>query len=120
MKITIKKEYTTLDKVERTKQQIKEFKEAFTENDLLSMFMEAAGTDIGLVDEVVYCKMEAWPGGTQETDETHYSVDMMLDCYKAIYKIHFYISQSAEVDTRTIWCCGKPLPMFTVEKFAAA
>lgn len=120
MKITIKKEFTTLDKLERTKEQIKEFKEAFTERDLLGLFMEATNTEIGVVDEVVYCRAEAFPGGAQETDETHYSFDMMLDCYKSIYKIHFYITQSAEVDTRTIWCCGKPLPMFNVEKFTVA
>ena len=42
MKITIEKRLTTLDKLERTKQQAKEFKAMYTDGDLLRMFRDAA------------------------------------------------------------------------------
>ena len=95
MKITIDKKYTTLDKLERTKQQIKEFKEMLTDNDLLSMFGNAI--DEYFMGDIVYCNLSAYPGGTDETDETHYSVDILLDGYNTMTKIHFYISQSGEI-----------------------
>ena len=103
MKITIEKRYTTLDKVERTKQQMKEFKEMFTDGDLLRMFRDAVdGWEYGYGDEIIRCNLEAFPGGTMETDETHYSVEILLEGFRRFTKIRFYISQSAVIDTRDV------------------
>ena len=60
MKITIEKRLTTVDKLERTKQQMKEFKAIYTDGDLLRMFRDAVdGWEYGYSDEIVYCKLEA-------------------------------------------------------------
>ena len=120
MKITIDRQYTEERMMERTKEQIKEFKEIYTENDLLRMFSDATGEVLPFVEEIVYCRMSAFPGGTMETDETHYSVDMMLDTYRAVYKIHFYISQSGEVDVRELPVSpGEKMKMWQVYKYTA-
>ena len=121
MKIAIDRKYTEASKMERTKEQIKEFKEIYTEDDLLRMFTEATGQITGFVEEIIYCRLSAFPGGTQETDETHYSVDMLVDTFKAMYKIHFYISQSGEVDVREIPAApGEKMKMWQFTKYTAA
>jgi len=122
MKITIEKRLTTLDKLERTKQQAKEFKAMYTDGDLLRMFRDAIdGWEYGYSDEIIRCNLEAFPGGTMETDETHYSVDMVLEGYKRFTKLHFYITQSGEVDVREVWNGSDGLmKMYSIEEYKAA
>ena len=121
MKIVIDRKYTEDCKLARTKAQIKEFKEIYTENDLVRMFQGATGETLPFIEEIVYCRMEAFSGGTAETDETHYSVDMMLDTFSAVYKIHFYITQSGEIDTRRLPIYnGEMMQMWQVKKYTAA
>lgn len=117
MKITIDRKYTELDKMGRTKEQVKDFKEIYTENDLLRMFEDATGENFGFVEEIIYCRLSAFPGGLAETDETHYSVDMLIDTYRSMYKIHFYITQSGEIDTRGL--PGLSGKMWQVVKYIA-
>ena len=101
MKITIDKHFTTLDKVDRTKEQMKEFKAMYTDGDLLRMFSETVDNwDLGFGQDIIYCNLEAFPGGSAETDETHYHVEMLTEKYNGYNKISFYISQSGEIDTR--------------------
>ena len=121
MKISIDKKFTTLDKLERTKQQAKEFKEIYTDGDLLRMFRDAVdGWHYGYSDEIIRCNLSAFPGGTMETDENHYSVEILLEGFKQFTKIHFYISQSGEVDTREVWNCnGGTMKMWDVEVYRA-
>lgn len=121
MKIIIDRKYTEAHMMERTKTQIKEFKEIYTENDLLRFFTEAVGETLPFVEEIVYCRLSAFPGGYTETDETHYSVDMLLDTYNKMYKLHFYISQSGEIDTREIPSVpGETMKMWQITKYEAA
>ena len=122
MKITIEKKLTTLDKVERTKQQMKEFKEMFTDGDLLRMFRDAMnGWEYGYSDEIIRCNLEAFPGGTMETDENHYSVDILLEGFRRFTKVHFYISQSAVVDTREVPDGnGGLMKMYSIEQYKLA
>lgn len=118
MRITIDKHFTTMDMIPRTKEQIKEFKEIYTDGDLLRMFRDATNTwDRGWADTIIRCNLEAFPGGTMETDETHYSVDILLEGFRRFTKIHFYISQSGVVDSREVWDGDKYMPMWTIESY---
>ena len=122
MKITIDKNMTTVDKMQRTREQVKEFKEIYTDGDLLRMFRDAVdGWKYGYSDEIVYCNLSAFPGGTMETDETHYSVDMLLEGFRRFTKVHFYISQSGEVDTRRVFDGqGGMMQMYSIEQYKMA
>lgn len=120
MKITINKKFTEAEMMERTQSQSKEFKAMYTDADLLRMFREATGCQQGYTDEIIRCNLSAFPGGAYETDETHYEVDILLEGYKSFTKIHFYISQSLEIDTRDIWMCGKARKMYEVKEYKAA
>ena len=102
MKIAMDRDMTESYLVDRTKMQMKEFKEIYTDGDLLRMFREAINeSSLGFNYEIIRCNLRAFPGGWQETDETHYCVEMLLEGWKEFIKLHFYISQSGEVDTRT-------------------
>ena len=122
MRITIEKTFTTLDKVERTKQQMKEFKEMFTDGDLLRMFRDATNAwEYGYCDKIIRCDLEAFPGGTMETDENHYSVEILLEGFRRFTKVHFYISQSAVVDTREVPDGnGGLMKMYSIEQYKLA
>lgn len=124
MKITIDKTFTESYMMPRTKEQAKEFKEAYTDGDLLRMFRDAYEADTGEVSEIwnpdiIRCNLEAFPGGYQETDENHYSVDMLLEGFGVFYKVHFYISQSCVVNTRNIWMQDHYIKMYQVQKYVA-
>ena len=101
MKITIDRDMTEAYLVDRTKAQMKEFKEIYTDGDLLRMFREAINcTELGYNFDIIRCNLRAFPGGWAESDETHYCVEMLLEGFKEFYKVYFYITQSGEVDTR--------------------
>lgn len=121
MKITINKEYTEKYMMERTKEQAKEFKEAFTDGDLLRMFREAVGMESELWNlDIIRCNLSAFPGGTMETDENHYCVEMLCEGNDVFYKLRFYISQSAEIDTRDIWMNDHLDKMYSMKKYIKA
>lgn len=123
MKITMDKDMTESYMIERTKTQMKEFKEIYTDNDLLRMFREAI-KDAGLGGtnpEILRCNLRAFPGGYNETDETHYCVEMLLESWKEFTKVVFYITQSGDIDVERRWVNygghGEWMDMFTVEHY---
>ena len=121
MKITFDKTYTDKYMMERTKEQAKEFKEMFTDGDLLRMFREAVDMESDLYNlDIIRCNLSAFPGGTMDTNENHYHVEMLCEGFEQFYKLSFYISQSAEIDTRGIWMHDHWTKMYTVSKYVAA
>lgn len=102
MKITLNKKYTEDYLVERVKEDAREFAEAFTLNDLLREFEEQANFVPGINPEIVKYKIEAMDAGWAFGNKTTFSVDMMLDDFRTIWKIHFYIDKELNVDTRVL------------------
>lgn len=99
MKITLNKEYTEKYMEARTREQMKEFKQMFTDNDLFCMFDAAIGdaADLSYNPDIIRCDLSAYPGGTMQTDETHYFVDMLLKGFDEFITVHFCMSQSGEI-----------------------
>ena len=106
MKISIDKKFTENYMMARTKEHMKEFKEAYTDGDLLRTFREALNDELGetncyfidgLFDEIKRCELRAFPGGTQEEDTTHYAVDILTEGFRRFTKISFYITQTLNV-----------------------
>lgn len=122
MKITVDRKMTDSWMMERTKEQAKAFKEGYTDGDLLRMFREAIDdAALGYNYDIIRCNLSAFPGGTHETDETHYAVEMLLEGFDEYIRIRFYISQSGDVDTRTIRNYGlEPTCMYEIKRFKLA
>lgn len=98
MKITMNKDLTPDYRRDEVKEQMSAFKYCYTDGDLIRMFEEATDNYF-TYDEIVYARLEAFWGGNEETQENHYCVDMLLDCWDEFVKIRFYISQSGVVNT---------------------
>ena len=125
MKITMDRAMTEDCMIERTKNQMKEFKEIYTDNDLLRIFRDATKTeDLSLNYKIIRCNLSAFPGGYFETDETHYMVDMLLEGFREFVKLHFFISQSGEVNTSK-YCvpsndCDRWMDMYSITHYREA
>lgn len=118
MKITMDKSFTESNRVERTKAQMKEFKEMYTDVDLLRMFREAIGdSSLGFNYAILRCNLRAFPGGYSETDETHYNVEMLLEGFREFIKLTFYISQSGVLDVRPRWVCKEWMNMYEIRRY---
>ena len=128
MKIRIDYEMTSCAKLERTKAHAKEFKAMFTDKDLCALFIEALYAEFGdrvyqemdLYGDILRCELTAFPGGTLETDTTHYRVEMIL-CGYDMTKISFYIDQNGTIN---LWAWNhferKHMALYTVETFKSS
>lgn len=118
MKITMDKSFTGPNRVARTKAQMKEFKEMYTDGDLLRMFREAIGdSSLGFNYDIIRCNLRAFPGGYNETDETHYCVEMLLEGFREFVKLYFYISQSGAVNVKSVWVGNEWINMYDIRRF---
>ena len=99
MKITIDKELTTLAQAEQVKNDIREFKGTFTDNDLFCHFFNATGIDRPWNCEIISVSASAFPGGSFYDDETQFSVTIIAKGYKEFYEIHFYCDMGLCVNT---------------------
>lgn len=100
LKIRIDRKYVAKDEMEIIKDQVDEFKYMVTKNDLLRFFKEQ--TD-GLYDrvcgEIIKCDIKAIGGYKPGKGIiASYCVDMILDNYVRMWRVHFYIEQDGEVN----------------------
>ena len=121
-KITIDKKFTTLEQVPKVRQDIQEFKEYATVEDLYGQFKWAirdTEDDFHTYDsKIVYCNLEAFPGGSDFDDKTCYKVEMLIEEWHEFWKIQFYITQDWEINTSTLYPRGlKPMKMYSVEHY---
>lgn len=103
VKITKDKEFIKDYQIERVKADAKEFREAFTEKDLYIAFKEATSLNC-MNPEIIKTEVMAFDAGTAYDEETAFEVDMILDDYDIIYKIHFFCNNS--LDIRMESCFG--------------
>lgn len=109
MKITIKKEYTSKEFEAMIKAAIKEFKKAYTEDDLVREFDRQTETETPHWNyEVIKCNIEAFPSGNYYGNTPEFCVDMVLEMYEKFVKLHFYCDLGLELDLRQhpkMWSC---------------
>ena len=101
MKITIDKTYTSGCFKDRVKEDIKTFREVYTESDLLRAYNDTFDEYIaGWKDNILKCELQAFPGGTDYNNETWFYCEMVIDCEVAIFKIRFFCDLHLKIDTR--------------------
>ena len=102
MRIKIDREYTRPSQVQRVKDDIRDFSENATVKDLLVQFLSAIDRELETWNYTIHhYEISAFPGGTYVKDITSYSVGMLVECWKKIYKIHFYIDQDWNIRTES-------------------
>ena len=88
MKIKLNRKYTEDYQIDRVKADMKEFKESFTEADLLNIFRDAAG--FNKCGDIIKMDVEAFDAGSYYGEETSFHVDILLDGYSEMTKISYY------------------------------
>ena len=96
MKIAMDKNYTRVGQVEKIREDMKQFKGAYTDNDLRRAFEEA--TDRDLTGEILKTTVSAFSG----TFETSYAVEMIIDADFAFKRVSFYCNGELKVDTEPL------------------
>lgn len=96
VKITKDKDFFKGYQIERIKADAKEFREAFTEKDLYIAFKQATDM-ICMNPEIIKTEVTAFDAGTAYDEVTFFEVDMILDDYDRIYKIHFFCNNSLDI-----------------------
>lgn len=91
MKITMDKDYTTLNNVELVKDTIREFKARYTENDVCR--------ELGFDGEVLSLDMVAWASGAYQTesDVRFYVNRMVVDGWNKLMVVK-YVSFNIEME----------------------
>lgn len=93
MKCTINKEYTKLSQVQAVKNAIKDFKETFSENDLLRMYTENMGKDFYFHDgfyEILRVEADFFPM-SDYTDDISTGLYIIIMGTTDFFKIHYYM-----------------------------
>ena len=97
MKITIDENYIRASKVREVRGLAKEFKNNYTEQDLVRAFTEATGEDVW--GDVIVCNCECFEVMPMGIDDPELSVRVEMFLYNCIdmFKITFYANASLEV-----------------------
>ena len=101
MKITVKKEFTTIAQLPKVKEDIREFKERYTDGDLKSAFCDAVEEESFLLwsSDIVSVNITAFPGGTVYNDETQFHVTMLCRRYREFIEAKFYCDIDLNINT---------------------
>lgn len=113
MKTSIDKRYTTLEQADKVREDLKEFKARYTDGDLLRTFCDTFDLYPAHSREVLSVRVVAFPGGTDYSNETHFSVDIIAtddtNCVLGFCTMHYYCDLELAVDTREypvkLWDC---------------
>lgn len=100
LKIRIDRKYVAKDEMEIIKEQVEEFRHAYTMNDLLRFFKEQTEGQYDMVDgEIIKCEIKALGGWYPEKGVTaSYRVEMIIEQCVRMYRVHFYILQDCEIE----------------------
>lgn len=110
MKISVDKEFTTLELRDRVKEDLKEFKARYTDGDLIRAFIDATGKIDPYNTDILSCEVEGFPGGTDFDNETRFKVTIVSRGYGKFCEVGFYCDMNLVVDTRDlVYSPGKKL-----------
>lgn len=108
MKMTINKEFTNLSQVAKVKEDMREFKSRYSDNDLLHTFQDTTGLyGVGSY-EVLKATVEAFPKGMLYDDETVFCIELYLYGCSEFAKVRFYCDLDLVVDTSDLMWFGDP------------
>lgn len=105
MKITMDKQMTTLAQAAKIRQDMKDFKSAYTDGDLLRAYNDA--TSNYLSGEVLQAVVEAFPENTYDTDaEARYMVKLFVYDWNEMYQVDYFCDRWLNVNTADNIICG--------------
>lgn len=100
MKTSINRELTTLAQAGQIRADLREFKNRYTENDLLYRFIDSTGISAPYGAEVLRCEVEAFPSGLDFDNKTAFAVEMITFSWTGVCVLRFYCDIDLTIDTR--------------------
>lgn len=100
MKITIDKDLTCISQAEKVKEDMKAFKEAFTDGDLKMAVCDLFDGKL-YGSAVLSANVKAFPSGWFFGDETHFCVELVCADWRKFYKVRYYTDLSLSVHETT-------------------
>jgi len=133
MKTIIDRDFTTLAKAEKVKNDLKELKAMYTDNDLLAAFLNALESDEhreSMKDyakscvlhsaDMICCNVTGFPAGTDYMKDgeepTHFAVEIKTFGLLDAFRIRFYTDLSLSVRLWTV-CFGKEHKMYDLDRY---
>ena len=119
MRIKIDRKYVEDYQLARVKEDMKDFSESCTLEDLRIAFETQTGTYLGWNPKILNTEIFAMDSGWAMGNQTIFDVYMLIDSgLDVLYKIQFYINRELNVDTRDVdGFKGEKIRMYSVKKF---
>lgn len=102
LRITIDKELTTLAQENKVRADARQFRTAYTENDLLRAFCDATDINETYNHDILSVSVKAFPEGWAFGDKTSFCVEMLTHGWRKLCEIRFYCDIELNVDTRDL------------------
>lgn len=116
MKMTINKEYTTLDKMDMVKDAAKQFKQIYTDGDLYSIALdEINGMMYGA--EILKATVDVFPTGYAEAGDVEFQIELIVLSCDSFQRVRYYICAHYITDTLKIIGVDRPGLLGSVETF---
>lgn len=116
MKMTINREYTTLDKVDMVKNAAKQFKSIYTDGDLYRIALdEIDGVIYGA--EILKATVDVFPVGYAADGDVEFQIELIVSNWNCFQRLRYYISAHYITDTFEIIGVDRPDLLGSVETF---
>lgn len=102
MKMHIDKDLTTLAQEAKVRHDMREFRERYTDGDLLRAFYDATDINEAYSHDILSVSVKAFPAGSLFGDKTSFCVEMLTHGWRKFCEIRFYCDLDLEVDTRDL------------------
>lgn len=102
MKTAVDREFTPVEFRERVREDLKEFKERYTDGDLLHCFVNATGIIDPYNSKILSCEVVGLPGGTDFNNETRFNVKLITQGFGKFCEVRFFCDMDLVVDTRDL------------------
>ena len=104
MKTKVDKQYTLPYQMNQVKADLAEFKERYTDNDLIMYFADETGRNINHYGcDIIRMDVEGFPAGSYFNDVTHFHVEAIIETATAIHKVSFYTDIDMNITLKTMF-----------------
>lgn len=102
MKTKIDRDLTTLAQLGAVKDDLKEFKARYTDNDLLTAFVDVTNIVNPYGGDILSCEVEAFPAGSDFDNRTAFGVELVVRHANEFCVVRFYCDLDLTIDTRDL------------------
>lgn len=116
MTIKLDKDFTSVNAQKRTKEAIKAFQSGITAGDVLREFFQIPRGFIADENDLLLCSAEMFPADTWTSDDYRLYVRMILDGYKRMEQITFFLKYDYSSNRISVMSENVEIKRFTLSE----